>query len=354
MLVRSTMALITLAVIHILAAVAVWAHTTIRSGGLEELMVDCWQHQVTSLVEVVLDKVWPDRSADLAAALYRRLSEEQALTVHASSGGSVDRAKADDATLNEFLAELNDAEREQEAERILKTFKLNPYEKLRLRFNSSLDDVKKQFRFLSKNVHPDKNKHPRAKEAFDILKAAHDELFDDDKRHNLHRMLDKAKAEIWVEIRKEKQYKIMSNAVNATRGQEGFAQWQAEYEQREEFLERWRKHSQIVIGKIAFRLHQLDIRIAEEEKRMDKKRKEREEEDARKRLHEESYNAMRNKRIDSWRHFRDPTSHRDDMTTIDARGIKPPLIRMWDEEKTYKQLPKTAKAKKDGTWEYGD
>ncbi len=51
--------------------------------------------------------------------------------------------------------------------RILWAFKLNPYEKLNLRFDAPFEDVRKQFRKLSLMVHPDKCKHPQASAAFD-------------------------------------------------------------------------------------------------------------------------------------------------------------------------------------------
>jgi DnaJ family protein C protein 8 len=51
--------------------------------------------------------------------------------------------------------------------RILWAFKLNPYEKLNLRFDATLEEVKKQYRKLSLLVHPDKCKHPEASTAFD-------------------------------------------------------------------------------------------------------------------------------------------------------------------------------------------
>ena len=54
----------------------------------------------------------------------------------------------------------------QEVERILSCFKLNPYEHLNLTFEATEDDIKKQYRKLSLLVHPDKNAHPRAKDAF--------------------------------------------------------------------------------------------------------------------------------------------------------------------------------------------
>ncbi|EYU19852.1 hypothetical protein MIMGU_mgv11b014837mg [Erythranthe guttata] len=50
--------------------------------------------------------------------------------------------------------------------KILSCFKLNAFEYLNLPFDSSVDEVKRQYRKLSLLVHPDKCKHPQSKEAF--------------------------------------------------------------------------------------------------------------------------------------------------------------------------------------------
>lgn len=47
------------------------------------------------------------------------------------------------------------------------SFKLNPYERLNLRFTATPEEVRKQYRKLSLMVHPDKCKHEKAAEAFD-------------------------------------------------------------------------------------------------------------------------------------------------------------------------------------------
>ena len=51
--------------------------------------------------------------------------------------------------------------------RILWSFKINPFERLNLRFDATIEEVKKQYRKLSLMVHPDKCKHPQAATAFD-------------------------------------------------------------------------------------------------------------------------------------------------------------------------------------------
>ncbi|RYR01752.1 hypothetical protein Ahy_B06g080617 [Arachis hypogaea] len=60
----------------------------------------------------------------------------------------------DDLLLKNFFAEVSKAERDNEVARILSYFKLNPFEYLKLPFDSSPDDVKKQYRKLSLMVHP--------------------------------------------------------------------------------------------------------------------------------------------------------------------------------------------------------
>ncbi len=46
-------------------------------------------------------------------------------------------------------------------------FKLNPYEKLGLRFTATPEEVRRQYRKVSLMVHPDKCKHAEAANAFE-------------------------------------------------------------------------------------------------------------------------------------------------------------------------------------------
>jgi DnaJ family protein C protein 8 len=112
----------------------------------------------------------------------------------------------DDLDIEKLLAEeASLLTREQEVERVLKAFKLNPYEILDLPFGkqtttdmireSSLvsqyvfmtlaereNEPGKSYRKRSLLIHPDKFKHDRGIEAFDILKKAETELNDGEKR----------------------------------------------------------------------------------------------------------------------------------------------------------------------------
>ncbi|KAJ7274289.1 DnaJ-domain-containing protein [Mycena haematopus] len=73
----------------------------------------------------------------------------------------------------------------EEVERMLKSFKLNPFDILDIDESSTPEEIKKRYKQLSLMIHPDKNPHPRAPEAFDLLKKAESELSDEAKRENI-------------------------------------------------------------------------------------------------------------------------------------------------------------------------
>uniref|UniRef100_H3BHB8 DnaJ heat shock protein family (Hsp40) member C14 n=2 Tax=Latimeria chalumnae TaxID=7897 RepID=H3BHB8_LATCH len=59
---------------------------------------------------------------------------------------------------------------------------LNPFQVLRVEMTASDMELKKAYRQLAVLVHPDKNKHPRAEEAFKVLRAAWDIVSNPEKR----------------------------------------------------------------------------------------------------------------------------------------------------------------------------
>jgi DnaJ family protein C protein 8 len=63
-----------------------------------------------------------------------------------------------------------------EVDRVLRAFHRNPYDVLDLPAFAPTPDVKKTFRRKSLQIHPDKNPHPRATEAFKALNNAQDDL----------------------------------------------------------------------------------------------------------------------------------------------------------------------------------
>lgn len=84
-------------------------------------------------------------------------------------------------------------QRELEVERILKAFKLNPYEILDISEDATPEDIKKKYRQLSLFIHPDKTPHARAPDAFDLLKKAESELSDKDKREEVDAVINQAR-----------------------------------------------------------------------------------------------------------------------------------------------------------------
>nr|GAT55277.1 predicted protein [Mycena chlorophos] len=90
--------------------------------------------------------------------------------------------------------ETNALQREIEVERILKAFKLNPYDILDIDESATPEEIKKRYKQLSLFIHPDKCPHARAPEAFDLLKKAESELSDETKRPNLDGIVAEARA----------------------------------------------------------------------------------------------------------------------------------------------------------------
>ncbi|KAI0671735.1 hypothetical protein C8Q78DRAFT_1030633 [Trametes maxima] len=110
----------------------------------------------------------------------------------ASSSKPNDRAVEDIERL--LSREATAFQRELEVERILKAFKLNPYEVLDITEEATPEEIKKKYRQLSLFIHPDKAPHPRAPEAFDLLKKAESELSDKTKREELDAVINQARA----------------------------------------------------------------------------------------------------------------------------------------------------------------
>jgi len=85
-------------------------------------------------------------------------------------------------------------QREMEVERILKAFKLNPYEILDISEEATPEEIKKKYRQLSLFIHPDKTPHAHAPDAFDLLKKAESELSDKAKREEIDAVINQARA----------------------------------------------------------------------------------------------------------------------------------------------------------------
>ena len=69
---------------------------------------------------------------------------------------------------------------------------VNPYDVLELGPEASEAEIKKRFRMLSMLIHPDKNKHEKAADAFSIVDKAYKTLMDVDKRRTFQRVIREA------------------------------------------------------------------------------------------------------------------------------------------------------------------
>ena len=99
------------------------------------------------------------------------------------------------AAVQEFFQEVREVDRDNEVNRILGAFKLNPMEQLGLKFDATEEEVKRQYRKTSLLVHPDKCKHPRAQDAFEVLGHANKQLQEPDKVKELMYTLNLARGE---------------------------------------------------------------------------------------------------------------------------------------------------------------
>ncbi|KAG1887005.1 DnaJ-domain-containing protein [Suillus subluteus] len=102
-----------------------------------------------------------------------------------------------DTDIEQLLSrEASAFQRELEVERILKAFKLNPYDILDIDESSKPEGIKRRYRQLSLFIHPDKTPHARAPDAFDLLKKAESELSDTAKREALDATIAEARLQL--------------------------------------------------------------------------------------------------------------------------------------------------------------
>lgn len=241
----------------------------------------------------------------------------------------------DEEALKEFYTDLKDAEREGEVNRILGAFKLNPYEQLNLHHDATPEDVRRQYRKVSLMVHPDKCKHPRAKDAFEVIGAAQKELLDEEKRAKLEFLLNHAKEEVkkeWKKAAKGDAAVRLATLMNEE-GKEGVA---AAFEQTDEFHEAWRVKARDVLARAEWRRRKLTKRIGEEEERAKAEYKEEKEVAKRKVQHEKQWEKTRDERVGSWRDFVGKKTKKQ--KTV-MGGLKPPKMKESDQERRYIQRP---------------
>ncbi|XP_042467110.1 J domain-containing protein spf31-like [Zingiber officinale] len=247
-----------------------------------------------------------------------------------AGGGVVAMAdEMEDLLLKSFMSEVSEVERDNEVTRILSCFKLNPFEHLNLSFDSSVGDVKKQYRKLSLLVHPDKCKHPQAKEAFAALAKAQQLLLDPQERDYILSQVDAAKQEL--KVKKKKELKKDNASKIKAMLDEGKSEQQ--YEQSQEFKQQLKIKVREILTEQEWRRRKMAMRISEEEGRLKKDEEETKEMWKRKREHEEQWEETRDKRVSSWRDFM-KTGKKG------KKGeIRPPKLKTEDPNKSYVQRP---------------
>ncbi|KAL1362705.1 hypothetical protein HN51_010929 [Arachis hypogaea] len=235
----------------------------------------------------------------------------------------------DDFLLKAFFAEVSEVERDNEVLRILSCFKLNPFEYLNLPFDSSIDDVKKQYRKLSLMVHPDKCNHPQAKEAFGALAKAQQLLLDQNERDYLLSQVNSAKEEL--RAKRKKQLKKDTASKIKSLVEEG--KYDQQYEKSEEFQQELKMKVRELLTEQEWRRRKMQMRISEEEGRLKKDEEEQKEMWKRKREHEEEWEGTREKRVSSWRDFMKGGKK------TKKGEIRPPKLKTEDPNKSYVQRP---------------
>ncbi|KAK6138173.1 hypothetical protein DH2020_028109 [Rehmannia glutinosa] len=208
--------------------------------------------------------------------------------------------------------------------RILSCFKLNAFEYLNLPFDSSVDEVKRQYRKLSLLVHPDKCKHPQAKEAFGALAKAQQLLLDQQERDYLLNQVNSAKEELRAKRKKQLKKDTATKLKSLV---------DEEYERSEEFQQQLKLKVRELLTDQEWRRRKMQMRISEEEGRLKKDEEETKEMWKRKREHEEQWEGTREQRVSSWRDFIKGGKK------VKKGELRPPKLKTEDPNKSYVQRP---------------
>ena len=93
--------------------------------------------------------------------------------------------------------------RDKEIERILKTFRMDPFALLEVPIICDTTEIKNAYRKKSLLIHPDKAQHPKAQEAFEVLKKAESMLSDQNQKERLTKMMWDAEKDMVAKWRSE-------------------------------------------------------------------------------------------------------------------------------------------------------
>ena len=237
---------------------------------------------------------------------------------------------------------MKEIDRENEVNRILGAFKLNPYEMLGLKFTATDDDIKRAYRKVSLAVHPDKCSHPQAKDAFEIIGHAQKELLNEEKRQSLDFLLGVAKEDVQKEWKKAAKHDAAARLA-AVLDESGKSGVEAGWEQTEEFHEAWKVKARDVLAKAEWRRRKLTKRVKEEEERAKEEHQLEKEENKKKREADKDWESGRDERIGSWRNFVSGSGKTKKKSKksggAGSGGLKPPKAKTADEDKRYVQRP---------------
>ena len=197
---------------------------------------------------------------------------------------------------------MREVDRENQVNRILGAFKLNPFEMLDLPFTATADDIRRAYRKISLAVHPDKCSHPRAKDAFEVIGHAQKELLNEEKRKQLDYGLGVAKETVLKEWRKAAKNDAATKLA-AVLDESGRAGVQAGWEKSVEFQQQWKMKARDVLAKLEWRRRKMVKRVKEEEARVEEEFVKDKEEGKRKREEEKAWEKSREQRVGSWRDF---------------------------------------------------
>lgn len=227
---------------------------------------------------------------------------------------------------NEFYTEVKEIEKrdsvltpKQQIERLLRPgstyFNLNPFEVLNVDPDTSLDDIKKNYRRLSILVHPDKNQDDsdRAQQAFEVVSRAWKTLESEDSRQKCMDIIEEAKGRtdlMLVEKRKKARKE----------GKDGIP---------EDDPEKY-KHAVYVLTMKLFadmERKRRDLAAKDQEERKRKREQEIEDEENQKAQKEwqKNFEESRQNRVDSWLTFQAGGSSKSKgKSTKKVKSFKPP------------------------------
>ncbi|KAL4527463.1 hypothetical protein Ndes2437A_g02625 [Nannochloris sp. 'desiccata'] len=204
----------------------------------------------------------------------------------------------DDVDMRAFYSDMKEVDRENEVNRILGAFKLNPYEMLGLKFTS------------------------------------------------LDFLLGVAKEEVQKEWKKAAKHDAAARLA-AVLDETGKSGVEAGWEQTAEFHEAWKIKARDVLAKAEWRRRKMTKRVQEEEERAKQEHKQEKEESKKKREADKDWESGRDERIGSWRNFVSGSGKKSKKSKKSggggvgsvSGGLKPPKAKTNDEDKRYVQRP---------------